>query len=330
MKLKSALVVVDVQNDFCPGGSLAVPEGDWIIPVLNSYIRLFAAAHLPVFASRDWHPKRTIHFKAFGGRWPRHCVQNTKGAEFHPDLRLPEDAIVLSKGMDPQRDSYSVFQGVDRRNVRFADLLEIPGVEELYVGGLATDYCVKRTVLDALRLGLKVRLLTDAIKGVDPRDSRLAVSLMVRRGARKTTLKTASRHLSDRVHPGCDHIALVTGHARRLERFYIGNFRFKKEKEERLPESVAKRALSVTSDCRFVRLVLGDLKLELFEPTSSKPKTKPEIGYGYNHWGFRTGNGERLIRRLKRRKVDVIEIERGSYTVHFVRDPDGNRIEIQD
>ena len=191
MKPKKALLVVDLQNDFCPGGSLAVPQGDKIIPAINKYIRIFARAGLPVFASRDWHPKKTAHFKKFGGTWPQHCVQGTKGAEFYPRLRLPKQAILLYKGMDPQEDSYSAFQARDTNGVGLSRLLKCLRVKELYVGGLATDYCVKSSVLDALKKGWKVKLLTDAIKGVNlnPTDAQQAIIEMVRQGARKITLK---------------------------------------------------------------------------------------------------------------------------------------------
>src|SRR3990172_5062826 len=95
MTKSSALVIVDVQNDFCPGGALPVPEGDKVVPVLNKYIQRFQKAGLPIYASRDWHPEKTKRFKAFGGLWPPHCVQGTKGAAFHPDLKLPKDTIIL-------------------------------------------------------------------------------------------------------------------------------------------------------------------------------------------------------------------------------------------
>lgn len=191
MKLKKALLIVDVQNDFCPGGALAVPQGDKIIPNLNKYIKIFSKKKLPLFASRDWHPKKTKHFKAFGGLWPVHCVQNTKGAQFHPKLKLPKEVIILSKGMDPQIDSYSAFQAQDQNGMGFLNLLKIFGVEELYVGGLATDYCVKSSVMDATKFGFKVRLLLDAIKGVNlrPTDSEEAIKEMVKLGAKKTVLR---------------------------------------------------------------------------------------------------------------------------------------------
>jgi len=195
MKKKSALLIVDVQNDFCPDGTLAVPEGDAIVPVLNKYIKLFSYGKLPVFASRDWHPKQTAHFKEFGGQWPPHCVQDSHGARFHPLLQLPDDAVILSKGMDPETDSYSAFQAVDSAGNDFAHSLKMFSIKELFVGGLATDYCVRWTVLDALKCGLRVFLLMDAIKGVNVRekDSETAVEEMMSLGAKKITLEKLSR-----------------------------------------------------------------------------------------------------------------------------------------
>ena len=190
MKLKKALLIVDVQNDFCPGGALAVPEGGKIVPVLNKYIKIFLKNKLPIFASRDWHPKKTKHFKDFGGLWPKHCIQNTQGARFHGQLKLPKGTIILSKGMDPKEDSYSVFQAVDQKGNAFLNLLKKLGIIELYVGGLATDYCVKLSVLDALKRGFKVKILMDAIKGVNikPKDSQEAIEQMLKHGAQKITL----------------------------------------------------------------------------------------------------------------------------------------------
>jgi len=187
MKLKRALLIVDVQNDFCPGGSLAVPEGDKVVSRLNNYIKVFSKKKWPIFASRDWHTRQTRHFKQFGGPWPKHCVQNTRGAGFHPDLKLPRETIILSKGMDPDKDSYSAFQAVDSNGTEFLQLLKALGIEELFVGGLATDYCVKWSVLDALRHGFKVNLLMDVIKGVNikPKDSEDAIEEMVSGGAKK-------------------------------------------------------------------------------------------------------------------------------------------------
>lgn len=191
MKLKKALLIVDVQNDFCPRGSLPVPNGDKIIPNLNKYIEIFSQKKLPIFASRDWHPKKTKHFKKFGGVWPVHCVENSKGAAFHPKLKLPKQTIILSKGMDPEKDSYSAFQAQDANGMESLTLLKYLGIQELYIAGLATDYCVKSSAIDALKNGLKVKLLVDAIKGVNlkPNDSREAIEEMVKNGAKKVSLK---------------------------------------------------------------------------------------------------------------------------------------------
>ena len=191
MKLKNALLIVDVQNDFCPGGALGIKDGDKIIPVINKYIKFFASKKLLIFASRDWHPKKTAHFKKFGGVWPEHCIQDTKGATFHPKLKLPKEAILLYKGMDPEKDSYSAFQAQDQNGMSLANLLKILGIKELYIAGLATDYCVKFTTHDAIREGFKVKILLDAIKGVNlkPNDSEIAIREMVKIGVKKITLK---------------------------------------------------------------------------------------------------------------------------------------------
>ena len=191
MKIKKALLIVDVQNDFCPGGALGIKDGDEIIPVINKYIKIFAAKKLPVFASRDWHPKKTAHFKKFGGVWPVHCIQDTKGAKFHPKLKLPKEVILLYKGMDPEKDSYSAFQAQDQNGMSLPNFLRILDIKELYIAGLATDYCVKFTTHDAIREGFKVKILLDAIKGVNlkPNDSEIAIREMVKIGAKKITLK---------------------------------------------------------------------------------------------------------------------------------------------
>ena len=184
---KQALVIVDLQNDFCPGGSLAVPDGDQIVPVVNDLIEKFSRAGLPIFATRDWHPDNHVSFsegipsgKAQGGLWPPHCVQNTTGARFHPDLRLPDNATIISKADSPDRDAYSGFEGTD-----LAALLKEAGVDQIIVCGLATDYCVKATVLDGLKAGLAVTVVEDAIRGVDvqPGDSQTALDELQATGA---------------------------------------------------------------------------------------------------------------------------------------------------
>ena len=182
---RSALLVVDVQNDFCPGGSLPVSDGDSVVPVLNDYAARFAREGLPVIYSRDWHPAETTHFQTRGGPWPPHCVQGTYGAEFHPDLRLPAGAIVVSKGMGPAEDGYSAFVGRDAHGQKLESVLRELGVQRLVVGGLATDYCVLNSVLEALEAGLKVEVLCRGIRGVDlqPGDSARALEQMRSAGA---------------------------------------------------------------------------------------------------------------------------------------------------
>ncbi len=187
MQAKDALVIVDVQNDFCPGGALAVARGDEVVEPLNRLIERFSQAGLPIFATRDWHPERTSHFRDYGGVWPAHCVQGTKGAEFHADLKLNENVVTLSKGMAADEDSYSGFQAVDQNGTPLAELLRRAGVERIFVGGLATDYCVKQTVLDGLKQGFQVVLLDRAMRAVDlnPGDGDRAIAEMIQAGAAK-------------------------------------------------------------------------------------------------------------------------------------------------
>jgi nicotinamidase/pyrazinamidase len=177
-----ALVLVDVQNDFLPGGALAVAEGDRVVPPLNRCIALFTGRGLPVYATRDWHPPDHCSFAPQGGPWPPHCVAGCPGADFAPDLRLPPGLpiVLIGKGHDPAKDSYSGFEGTDLDR-----LMRAEGVERLFVGGLATDYCVLNTVLDGLRLGYQVVVPTDAIRAVDvhPGDGERAVAEMAGRGA---------------------------------------------------------------------------------------------------------------------------------------------------
>ena len=180
MKLRSgdALLIVDVQNDFCPGGALSVPEGDKVVPVLNRWITEANAANVPVFASRDWHPQNHISFKERGGPWPPHCIQGTRGAAFHPDLRLPDSAQIISKADTPDKDSYSAFGDTD-----LALRLRSARVKRLWIGGLAQDYCVRATALDAIREGFDVHLIVDATRAVnvDP-DGKRALAEIQRAG----------------------------------------------------------------------------------------------------------------------------------------------------
>jgi len=179
-----ALLIVDVQNDFLPGGSLAVPRGDEVVVVLNRYLRAFQ--NLPVYATRDWHPERHCSFRAQGGLWPPHCVAGTRGAEFAAALQLPPSAAIISKATTAEQDAYSGFQGTD-----LDAQLRAAHIRRLFIGGLATDYCVLNTVRDALKLGYEVLLLIDAIRAVDvqPGDGLHAEQEMVSLGAQRISVE---------------------------------------------------------------------------------------------------------------------------------------------
>ncbi len=190
LKAQDALIVVDVQNDFLPGGRLAVTDGDAVVPVLNAYIRLFTARGLPVYATRDWHPQKHCSFVEQGGPWPPHCIAGSAGAAFSADLQLPAEARIISKATREDRDAYSGFEGTD-----LAEQCRTAGVTRLFIGGLATDYCVLNTVLDALGEGFEVCLLSDAIRAVDvnPGDGDRAIKTMQERGTRPVTLDQITR-----------------------------------------------------------------------------------------------------------------------------------------
>jgi nicotinamidase/pyrazinamidase len=179
-----ALIVVDVQNDFLPGGRLAVPRGDEVVPALNRYLAAFDARALPVYATRDWHPVNHCSFRARGGPWPPHCIAGSDGAQFAPGLALSAHADIISKAEGPDRDAYSGFEGTD-----LDARLHSRNVRRVFVGGLATDYCVLNTVRDARRLGYDVLLLSDAVRAVNvlPDDGRKAEEAMRTLGARPIT-----------------------------------------------------------------------------------------------------------------------------------------------
>ena len=180
-----ALIVADVQKDFLPGGALPVKEGDLIVPVLNEYIRIFQNAKAKIIASRDWHPSNHLSFKAQGGPWPPHCVQETEGAKFSPDLKLPEDTTIVSKATDPNKEAYSVFDDTGLSN-----LLKVQGISRVFIGGVATDYCIVNSALDAGKLGLGVVVLMDGVRGinVNPGDVDKAIDAMLKSGAEQVTL----------------------------------------------------------------------------------------------------------------------------------------------
>lgn len=175
-----ALILVDVQLDFLPGGSLAVSHGDEVVPALNRYIAVFRRLTLPVVATRDWHPPDHCSFQAQGGPWPPHCVAGSDGARFAPLLDLPCEARIVSKATTRDRDAYSGFEGTD-----LDEWLQRAGVSRVFVGGLATDYCVLNTVSDALRIGYATFLLADAVRAVDAQagDGERAIAEMRRLGA---------------------------------------------------------------------------------------------------------------------------------------------------
>lgn len=173
------LLVIDMQNDFLPGGALAVPEGDQVIPTLRRYIQAFQAKQLPIFASRDWHPADHGSFKAQGGPWPPHCVQGSHGAQFVEAVKLPPDVPIISSGYRPKLEGYSSFEATDL-NQRLKEI----GTKRLFVGGLATDYCVFHTVKEARQLGYEVWLLEDAVRAVNlnPDDGTNAIKKMIEMG----------------------------------------------------------------------------------------------------------------------------------------------------
>jgi len=180
------LIVTDVQVDFLPGGALPVPEGDQAIPVLNEYITVFKNAGLKIFATRDWHPPNHVSFKQQGGPWPPHCVQNSDGATFSPFLKLPSNVTVISKATDPAKEAYSAFDGTN-----LAEALKNAGISRIFVGGLTTDYCVRYTVLDGLRLGFNAVFLIDASRGINvkPGDVDNAIREMFTSGGEQATLE---------------------------------------------------------------------------------------------------------------------------------------------
>lgn len=175
-----ALLIVDMQNDFLPGGSLGVPRGDLVVEPINALIDLYREHRLPIYASRDWHPEQHCSFAAQGGPWPPHCVADTEGAAFSAALRLPQDAIVVSKAVTEAEDAYSAFNGTGLARSMLAD-----GITRLAVCGLATDYCVLNTVLDGIDAGFEVLLVLEGTRAVEvtPGDGDRAIARMLSRGA---------------------------------------------------------------------------------------------------------------------------------------------------
>ncbi|MGM0453654.1 MAG: isochorismatase family protein [Thermodesulfobacteriota bacterium] len=173
-----ALIVVDVQNDFCPGGKLAIESGDAVVPVLNQWIEAAVDREIPVFFSRDWHPVGHLSFQSQGGDWPPHCIQDTEGAAFHPELMLPETGVKVTKGVRFDQDQNSVFD-----QTGLADELRRLGIQRLFVGGLAEDVCVLASVLDALTEGFETVLLLSATRPVTAEGGKAALDKMKAAGA---------------------------------------------------------------------------------------------------------------------------------------------------
>ena len=178
LRAGDGLLLVDVQNDFCPGGALPIEQGDAVVPVLNRWLAAAAKAGVPVYASRDFHPAVHPSFDTQGGPWPVHCLQDSPGAGFHPDLRLPAETVVVTKGTRFDQDQNSAFD-----QTGFAHQLRRDGVKRLFVGGLAEDVCVLATVLDARREGFAVRLIAAGTRPVTERGGEEALAKMRAAGA---------------------------------------------------------------------------------------------------------------------------------------------------
>ena len=173
------LLLVDVQKDFCPGGKLAVEHGDAILPELNRWIAHARDAGVPVYASRDWHPRVHVSFQDQGGTWPPHCEQDTDGARFHPELELPYDAVVITKGVRFDQDQNSTFD-----QTGLAEWLRNCGIRRIFLAGLAQDVCVLATALDAREAGFEVTLIAEGTRPVSAEDGRGALEKMRAAGVR--------------------------------------------------------------------------------------------------------------------------------------------------
>lgn len=178
-----ALLIVDAQNDFFPEGALGVPNGDQIIPILNEMIALAQEKNIPIIASRDWHPENHHSFREFGGPWPRHCVQETAGAAFHPAVNIPKNAIIVNKAFDVNKESYSAFEGHTVEDIFLLDLLSEIGITRFWIGGLALDYCVKATVLDGIKFGFDIEVVLAATKAIDTEKAHQVLDEIKRAGA---------------------------------------------------------------------------------------------------------------------------------------------------
>lgn len=178
LKQTDALVIVDMQKDFCPGGALPVGPCQPVVQTLNEWIAAADKSGCLIVFSRDWHPPNHVSFEAQGGPWPEHCVRETEGAQFHADLKMPPQSVVVNKGESPETDQYSPFQTGE-----LTELLKAHAVSRLWVGGVALDVCVRATVLDALANNYEVHLIVDATAAVNEEDGRKAVEEMQSAGA---------------------------------------------------------------------------------------------------------------------------------------------------
>jgi nicotinamidase/pyrazinamidase len=178
LRAGDALIVVDVQRDFCPGGALPVPAGDAVIPVINRWLSAASDHGVPIYASRDWHPLQHPSFAARGGPWPAHCLQDTPGAAYHPSLQLPASTIRISKGTRLDRDQLSAFD-----ETGLADHMRKNDVRRVWVGGLALDVCVRATVIDACREGFEAHVLVEATRPLDAQAGLEALRQMGAAGA---------------------------------------------------------------------------------------------------------------------------------------------------
>jgi nicotinamidase/pyrazinamidase len=174
---RDALIIVDVQRDFCPGGALPVPHGGDIAAPLSALTEQAARVGATIAASRDWHPRGHPSFKSEGGPWPEHCVQDTPGAALHPDLRLPPDALLIAKGVRFDRDQSSAFD-----ETGLANALAKRGVERVWIAGLALDVCVRATALDAARAGFETHVLTSLCRALSPKGEREALTTLRKAG----------------------------------------------------------------------------------------------------------------------------------------------------
>jgi nicotinamidase/pyrazinamidase len=178
-----ALLIIDVQTDFFPGGALPVPDGDKIIPIVNEWIAAADAVDIPIFASRDWHPKNHCSFKEHGGLWPEHCVQNSPGAEFHPAIHLPDHTIIINKADTPDFETHSAFEGktVDGRLPKM--VMQQREIKRLWVLGLTLDYCVSASIMHGCQNGYEVHLILAGTRAITVDTGQEALKKIRKKGA---------------------------------------------------------------------------------------------------------------------------------------------------